>query len=213
MALSWFLHGSFQSKTSGFSVFNPDILQIFCPKKSHLFQPFFDPTLRPLGVSQTLKGCSKSKLAIAFLNWSLMSQEGDDLEEPKNPKNPTNPTNPTNVMCTIFFSRFSPSYFKDKKNETKNKAIESKWLHVASNQILRRQVIASFHIHFPGVEICQPRRNHWRNHSRSTPFCPTVSHHSTLLSQACNKRWYRSRIPRVEDVFQVKVLVSGVCWW
>lgn len=109
----------FFSKTSGFSVFNPDILQIFYPKKSHLFQPFFDPTLRPLGVSQTLKGCSKSKLAIAFLNWSLMSQEGDDLEEPKNPKNPTNPTNPTNVMCTIFFHDFHHLTSKTKKRNQK----------------------------------------------------------------------------------------------
>ena len=208
--LSLFLHGFFWVQNFWFFSIQPWYPSDFLSQEKSPFPAFPDPEGR--WGTQTLKGCSKSKLAIAFLNWRDFgwAKQGDDLEKPKK-----NPKNPTNFECDVheFFSRFSTIFVHFLKDQKKKRN---------QQQTYPNRVAAC------GVQSNTPQTGNslvshpfsWRRNQPTTekplvsppPFIPQYPTTPPFFMAACNKRWYRSRIPKVEAVFQVKVLVSGLCW-
>lgn len=204
-----------------FFSFQPWYPSDFYPKKSHLFQPFFDPG-DPAGGSQTLKGCSKSKLAIAFLNWRDFgwAKKGMIWRNQKQIQRIQETQQTSNVMFTSFFHdfpRFSTifvHFLKDRKkkrnqNQTYRNRVAACGVQSNTPQTGNSLVSHPFSWRRSQPTTEKPRRNHWFPHPllvpqypTTPPFCPRP-----VISVGIVQGFLR-----LNFVFQVKVLVSGVCW-
>ena len=105
--------------------------RFFIPRKVTFSSLFFDP-FPAAGGSQTLKGCSKSKLAIAFLKAFGISDEprrgwfGGTKTNPKNPRNPTNFECDFHNMCFTIVHDFRPFSQRPKKKRNQKQTYRIK---------------------------------------------------------------------------------------
>ena len=192
MALSWFLHGSFlfscffSLKLLVFQYSTLISFRVLSQEKSP-FPAFFWPDPPAAWGLPNLKGLLQIQVgdSIPQLEGFWMSQEGDDLEEPKQIQRIQETQQTSNVIFTFFspiFHDFRPFSQRPKKKRNQQ-------------QTYRIKVAAC------GVQSNTPQTGNslvshpfsWRRNQPTTekplekplvsppPFGPTVSHHSTLL--------------------------------